>query len=110
MAKIVKMKARKIPTLNRPGREESSDWIKAFILGSELIERKGRKIRNVLSDFIEEFPWIPGSHVTTEIETTKMSSQFQRSLMYEFECSKKPIAKILTIHSARKIIENAVST
>jgi hypothetical protein len=56
MAKIVKMKARKMPTLNRPGREESRDWIKAFMLGRELIERRGRRIRNVLSDFIEELP------------------------------------------------------
>lgn len=80
------------------------------MLGSELIERRGRRIRNVLSDFIEELPWIPGSQVTTEIETTKISSQFQRSLMYEFECKMNPMARILTIHSARKIIEKAVST
>lgn len=81
MAKIVKMKARKIPTLNRPGSDERSDWIRAFILGSELIERRGRKIRKVLSDFIEELPSMPGIQVTTEIDTTKISSQFQRSLM-----------------------------
>ena len=81
IAKIVKMKARKMPTLSRPGSDESSDWIKAFMLGSELIDLRGRKIRKVLTDFIEELPSTPGIHVTIEIDTTKISSQFQRSLI-----------------------------
>lgn len=75
------MKAKKINTFTIPGMELNRDWISAFMLGSELIERRGRKILNVLKDFIEELPSMPGSQVTTEIVTTKISSQFHLSLM-----------------------------
>jgi len=77
----VKINARKSPTFIRPGNDESNDYISAFILGIEFIERKGRKIRNVLNDFMLELLPTPGNHVTTETETTKISSQFHRSLM-----------------------------
>lgn len=80
------------------------------MLGRELIERRGRKIRKVLSDFMLELPSMPGSQVTTEIVTTKISSQFQRSRIYEFLCKMKPMAKTLKIHSHKKMIENASST
>lgn len=75
------MKAKKMNTFTIPGMELNRDWISAFMLGSELIERRGRKILNVLKDFIEELPSMPGSQVTTEIVTTKISSQFHLSLM-----------------------------
>jgi hypothetical protein len=55
--------------------------MRAFMLGRELIERRGRRIRKVLNDFIDELPSMPGIHVTTEMATTKKSSQFQVSLM-----------------------------
>ena len=53
--------------------------IYAFIAGIELIERRGLRIRNVLKDFRLLFPSAPGIQQTTEIVTTKKSSQFQVS-------------------------------
>jgi len=82
----------------------------AFIVGIALIERSGRKIRNVLSDLKLELLPIPGSHPRTEIETTKISNQFHRSLMYEFLCIIKPMPRILETASKRKIIVKALLT
>jgi len=81
MAKIVKMNAKNMKTFIRPGNDESNDWIRAFILGKEFIERRGLKIRNVLKDFMLELLSIFGSHVTTDTLTTKISSQFHLSRM-----------------------------
>lgn len=81
MAKIVKIKARKMPTFKSPGNDDNKDWISAFILGKELIDLSGRRIRKVLSDFMLELVSMFGSQVITETVTTKISSQFQGSRM-----------------------------
>lgn len=81
MAKIVKMNVKKMKTFTIPGIELKSDLISCFMLGIELIERRGLKIRKVLNDFMLELPSMPGNQVMTEIVTTKISSQFHLSLM-----------------------------
>jgi len=79
MAKIVKTKARKRPTLTRPTREASKVLMSAFMRGIELIDRSGRRIRKVRSDLSDELLSMPGSHPITEILTTKKSNQFHTS-------------------------------
>jgi hypothetical protein len=82
----------------------------AFIVGIALIERSGRKIRNVLNDLKLELLPKPGTQPITEIETTKISNQFHRSRIYEFLCIIKPMPRIFVTASKRKIIVKALFT
>ena len=80
MAKTLKMNMMKKKTRMRPGIELSTELICFLTSGSLLIERKGRKIRNVLNIFKLDAPPSIGSNPTMLTHTMKKSRQFQASL------------------------------
>lgn len=68
-------------TLKRPKTHAIRVFTSFFIVGSCLIDLSGLKIRKILNIFTLELPLSIGSQSITEIPTTKISNQFQRSLI-----------------------------
>ena len=103
------MNPKKINTPIRPGREESKASMSCFILGKRLIVLSGLRILNVLNDFKPPL-LTDGRKLSTEMMTTKKSSQFQGSLRYDYLWKMKPFAIILQAHSRMKMTVNKRST
>ena len=73
------------------------------------MERRGLKIRNVLSALRLSWPPEIGSMPTMLMHTMKKSRQFQGSLRYANLWKTKPKPMILTTASAIKIMEKTKS-
>ena len=74
-----------------------------------MIERRGLKIRNVLSALRLSEPPDIGSMPTMLMQTMKKSRQFQGSLKYENLWKRNPKPTILTTASMMKIMEKTKS-
>ena len=109
IAKRMNVNPKKTRTPNRPGSEANKASISCFILGRRLIVLSGRRILNVLNDFKPPLLTL-GRKLSTEMMTTKKSSQFQGSLRYDYLWKMKPFAIILQAHSRMKMTVNKRST
>ena len=74
------MKAKNASTFISPGIDASNDWISSFIVGMDLMDLSGRRIRNVRSAFKLSASTL-GSIPTMLTATMKKSRLFQGSLM-----------------------------
>jgi hypothetical protein len=109
IAKRMNVNPKNTRTPNKPGSEANKASISCFILGRRLIVLSGRRILNVLNDFKPPLLTL-GKKLSTEMITTKKSSQFHASLKYENLWKMKPFAIILQAHSRMKTIVNARSS
>ena len=108
IANKTKVRPRKIDTPKRPGNEANNVCTICLSLGIRLTVLRGLKILKVRSDLSAALlTW--GRNPTKEIITTIKSSQFHKSLRYEFLWKMNPKAMILIVHSKMKMTENARS-
>ena len=100
------MKSMNATALARFGKEASSDPTSFLMLGKALIDLNGLNTLNVRRAFNSR-AGILQSSIKPDTTTTK-SKLFQGSLKYEFLCTTKPIAMILTTASSVNMTVNTL--
>ena len=91
-----------IITLANAWMDSINDDISLLMLGMAFRLRSGLRTLRFLSAFKLEFVSTPGNSLATPTTTTKKSSQFHASLIYEFLCQTKPYEITLQINSIMK--------